>query len=117
MQYIIRRFDESFGQLTIEYGDVTFAYDIPIDENNNYLTGEALDHEIKLVLPSWHNERKDKIAAGVGNADVIRALVQPYPEVPKTAEELIVEEATQNSSVLKDFIISVIEEKLAANNA
>jgi hypothetical protein len=116
MEYIIRSFDESFGQLTIEYGDVTFAYDVPIDENNNYLVGEALDKEIKLVLPSWHNERKEKIAAGVGNADVIRALVVPKPVVEQTTEELIVQEATQSSSVLRDFIISVVEEKLSSTN-
>jgi hypothetical protein len=112
MNYIIRKFDESFGQLIIQYDDVTFAYDIPIDENNNYLIGDALDEQIKLFLPVWHTERKEKIAAGVGNAEAIRALVEPYPENPPSAEELIVQEATQSSSVLKDFIIEVVNETL-----
>lgn len=115
MSYIIRKFDESFGQLVIEYADTTFAYDVPIDENNNYLVGEALDEQIKLFLPVWHNERKEKIAAGVGNADVLRALVQPYPETPQTIEELVIQEATQNSSALRDFIIEVVNERLNAN--
>lgn len=115
MNYIIRKFDESFGQLVIEYADTTFAYDVPIDENNNYLIGEALDEQIKLFLPVWHNERKDKIAAGVGNADVLRALVQPYPETSPSPEELIIQEATQNSSALRDFIIEVVNERLSAN--
>jgi hypothetical protein len=87
MNYVIRKFDESFGQLVIEYGDVTFAYDIPIDENNNYLVGEELDQQIKGLLPVWHIERKNKIEAGVGNADAIRALVQPYPE-PETPDQV-----------------------------
>lgn len=80
MNYIIRNFDESFGQLTIEFDDMTFAYDVPIDENNNYIVGEALDEQIKGLLPVWHIERKNKIAAGVGNVDVLKAMVQPYPE-------------------------------------
>lgn len=115
MQYIIRKFDESFGQLTIEYGDITFAYDLPIDENNNYPVGEELDRQIKLVLPVWHTERKEKVAAGVNNAAQIRALVQPYPEVAPSPEELIIQEATQNSTALRDFIIGVVEERLASN--
>lgn len=114
MEYVIRQFDESFGQLIIEYGDVTFAYDLPIDENNSYPVGEELDRQIKLVLPTWHEERKQKIAAGVSNAEAIRSLVQPKPIVEPTQEELIVQEATQNSSVLRDFIVSIIDERLAA---
>lgn len=86
MNYVIRQFDESFGQLVIEYGDTTFAYDIPIDENNNYLVGEALDEQIKLFLPVWHIERKNKISEGIGNVEAIRALVQPYPETPVANE-------------------------------
>lgn len=77
MNYIIRDFDESFGQLIIEYGDTTFAFDIPIDENNNYIIGDALDEQIKLFLPVWHVERKNKILNGVGNVNIIRSLVQP----------------------------------------
>lgn len=86
MNYIIRSFDESFGQLVIEYSGITFAYDIPIDENNNYVTGDVLDEQIKQFLPVWHIERKDKISAGVGNVEIIRALVQPYPEPESESE-------------------------------
>lgn len=112
-EYIIRAFDENFGQLEIEYSGITFAYDLPIDENNNYPTGEELDRQIKLVLPVWHEERKAKVAAGVNNAAEIKALVVPRPVVEPTQEELIVQEAGQSSTVLRDFIISVVDERLA----
>ena len=114
--YIIRAFNEDFGQLVIEYGDITFSYDLPIDENNNYPVGEELDRQIKLVLPVWHEERKEKVGAGVNNSAEIRALVVPKPVVQPTQEELILQEATSNSSALHDYIVSLIEERLAANN-
>lgn len=115
MTYIIRSFDETFGQILVDYEGTTFSLDVPIDENNNFVVGEELDNQIKLFLPTWHIERKNKLAAGVGNAEIIRALVQPFPEEPVSAEELIVQEATQNSSVLRDFIIEVVNEQLSKN--
>jgi hypothetical protein len=79
-EYVIRKFDKVFGQLHIECGDITFCFDIPIKDDRTYPTGAELDELIKSVIPVWHFERKDKIAAGVLNEAEIDALVVPYPE-------------------------------------
>lgn len=95
MNYIIRGFDEQFGQLMVECSCAnhshtqTFAVDLPIKEDGTYPVGEELDTLIRSMMPTWHFERLDAVAAGVSNADQILALVVPYPEpvVPVTPEE------------------------------
>lgn len=75
MEYKIIAFDETIGQITVEYGEgIVFALDLPI-ENGAYPVGEALDALIKQFLPTWVVERKQSIASGVRNIDGIKSLV------------------------------------------
>lgn len=79
-KYIIREFNESFGQIVVEYRDQKIAIDLPIKDDNTYPVGEELDATIRSMLPIWHYERIDRIASGVSNKAEIAALVVPYPE-------------------------------------
>lgn len=77
MEYKIIAFDETIGQITVEYGEgIVFALDLPI-ENGAYPEGEALDVLIKQFLPTWVVERKQAIASGISNAESIKAVVVP----------------------------------------
>lgn len=82
MEYQIIAFDESVGQIVVEYNEgMTFALDLPI-EDGAYPEGEALDVLIKQFLPVWVVERKKAIASGVSNAESIKAVVVPKSVQP-----------------------------------
>ena len=82
MEYKIIAFDETIGQITVEYGEgIVFALDLPI-ENGAYPVGEALDALIKQFLPTWVVERKQSIASGIRNIDGIKSLVVAKEQQP-----------------------------------
>lgn len=111
--YTIRAFDETFGQLTIECGSQVFAFDVPIVDGN-YITGDELDARIQQACPVWHDERIATVASGVGNADIIKALVVPFPEPELDPEELVIREAVQTGSALRVFVEQIVAEQLTA---
>lgn len=112
-EYTIRAFNENFGQLTIECGSQIFAFDVPIVDGN-YIIGDELDARIQASCPVWHDERIATVAAGVGNAEAIKALVVPFPVVEQTQEELAIQEAVQTGSALRVFVEQIVAEQLAA---
>jgi hypothetical protein len=90
MDYIIRNFDKENGQITVEYaGKWTYAIDLPV-EDNAFPVGEKLEEVIQNMAPVWLLERQTALASQPQNADVIEALVQPYPEEP--VDETIIEQ-------------------------
>jgi hypothetical protein len=81
VEYVIRAFDQQAGQIVVEYaGKWTYAIDLPIVDNA-YPIGEALEKIIQDMAPTLLQERETAIAQSPTNADVIAALVQPYPVV------------------------------------
>lgn len=119
MSYVIRSFDESFGQITVEYNGVNFSIDLPIDENNNYPTGDKLTEIIDNAAPKWHTARKEKIAAGVNNSDVIKAMVVPVVVPEPTPEEVAAKEAqialqsvVGSLTNLETFVVNIVDQKL-----
>lgn len=91
MDYVINSFDETTGQLTVTFGgSLTYAVDIPLDENGLYIVGEQLDAYIQGFAPVQFIERKNKIAAGIANVDAIKAIAPnaPSPHVTLTQEEI-----------------------------
>lgn len=95
MSYTIKQFNESSGQLTIQFDGLvsSFSVDVPITQDGLYITGEELDTYIKGFAPTDFINRNKQIAAGVPNASDIAALVQPT-DTTQTAEELAAQEAT-----------------------
>lgn len=82
IQYQIRAFDEANAQLIVEFdGMPLVAVDLIIDENGNVPEGEALDSAIRQYMPTWHMERKRKLESGIANAEAIKALVVPSPQL------------------------------------
>ena len=95
MDYVINTFDEANGQLIVTFGGVfTHAVDAPLDNNNLYITGAALDEYIKGFAPVDFINRKNRIAAGVANAAELKALETN----PITVEDALVEaQAIENA--------------------
>lgn len=83
--YKIISFNETTGQLTIEYavGMSPIAVDVPI-VNGLYITGAELDSYIQGFIPFEYLDRQSKLNAGIANANEIKVLVQnPTPvELP-----------------------------------
>jgi hypothetical protein len=73
--YKILSFNETTGQLTIEFaqGMSPLAVDVPI-KDGLYITGEELDAYVQGFIPTWHLERLSQINQGVANAAELQAL-------------------------------------------
>jgi hypothetical protein len=82
MEYKIVEFNEATGQVTIQVeGFPLFSVDLPIDENKKLPVGEELKAYLKGFIPTWHVERQEKLSGGIANAEEIRKLVTPLPQV------------------------------------
>jgi hypothetical protein len=87
--YKIIGFNETNGSIIVEFDDnhAPLSIDIPIDENNAYLIGDALDVYIQGFIPTWHLDRLTKIKNGVLNVQDIKNLVQEPPTVNNEISE------------------------------
>jgi hypothetical protein len=111
MKYIIRNFNASIGQLTVEYANKwTYAVDLPI-ENGAYPVGDRLEEIIQGVAPVWQLEREAMLATTPANADVIQALVQPLPVIAEQNTNTLSETALDSDI---EFIKDVVNEVLTA---
>jgi hypothetical protein len=89
MEYKIVEFNEATGQITIHVeGFPLFVVDLPIDENRNLPVGEELKAYLKGFIPTWHVERQEKLSGGIANAEEIRNLVTPLPQVKENTPSL-----------------------------
>lgn len=84
MDYQIISANAQIGQIQVLYKQdgnpvATFAIDVPI-VGGAFVTGDALDVEIKQRAPIWMTQRKNDLATATG-FDAITALVQPLPEI------------------------------------
>jgi hypothetical protein len=112
MQYIIRDFNKSTGQISVEYdGKWTYAVDLPV-ENGAFPIGDRLEEIIQGVAPNWLVEREASLASTPANADVIQALVQPLPEVVVEPMQNTLSETALESDI--EFIKEVVNEILTA---
>jgi len=78
--YTIIGFNESAGAVLVRYkfdGDdvATYNVDIPLDDNNLFITGDVLDKHISGLFPLGVLDRMSKLKKGIANAADIRALV------------------------------------------
>jgi len=85
--YKILNFDETSGQLIIEFaqGAAPLTIDVPI-KDNLYITGEELDTYIQGFIPTWHIERQAQINRGIANISELKALIEQTAstELPTT---------------------------------
>lgn len=88
--YKVLEFNESTGQLIIEYavGMSPIAVDVPI-KNGLYITGEELDSYVQGFIPFEYLERHTQLNAGVPNAAELKSLVdtQTNVELPSVLTE------------------------------
>ena len=78
--YEIVKFNEATGSILVSYKDngetfVTYNVDIPLDENNHFITGDALDAYITGMFPAATLARMQDLKAGIPNAAAIQSLV------------------------------------------
>lgn len=78
-EYTITGFDELTGQLYISVvsgnDSIKFVVDVPLNENNLYISGDELDSYIKGFIPTDFLSRKEVISGGIANSEDIKALV------------------------------------------
>lgn len=87
--YKITNFDQDNGQITLYVeGIAPIAIDLPIDDEGNVPTGEALTEYLGGFIPTWHFDRKKRLAQGIRNGSEIAALVEPEPITEATIEQL-----------------------------
>jgi hypothetical protein len=99
--YKIIAFDESAAQITIRVADLApMVVDLPIDDEGNLPTGDALTQHLSGFIPTWHLERQARLANGVSNASVIASLVEPEPVVEPTTDELSAAARLQREQLL-----------------
>jgi hypothetical protein len=91
MIYKIREFNEQTGQITITVDNYhsPILIDLPLDDENNVLSGNELDQYVNGFIPHAYIARKEKLKNGIKNADKIKSLVIPLPPLPKIEEQPI----------------------------
>jgi hypothetical protein len=82
MQYKIVSSDPTIGQIQVEYsvdGKVigTIPIDVPV-VNGEYISGEALDQEIRFRAPTWLAERMKQVKEASG-----------FPEISLESQQVI----------------------------
>ena len=88
--YEIVKFNEATGSILVSYKDngetfVTYNVDIPLDENNYFITGDALDAYITGMFPAATLARMQALKTGIPNAAEIQSLVvQPIQQTGST---------------------------------
>jgi hypothetical protein len=82
VDYKITQFNETTGSIVISFNNDnnTLNVDIPLDENNHYITGAALDSYIRGFIPVTVLDRISTISSGIPNKDDIHALVEKPTE-------------------------------------
>lgn len=80
MDYKIIRATAEIGQIEVEYSQAgkvlgIYAIDVPVVDGA-FLTGDALDAEIRLRAPTWAIQREQEVATATG-FEQIAALVEP----------------------------------------
>jgi hypothetical protein len=84
--YQIIKFNENTGSIIVQYKNndevfATYNVDIPLNENNNFITGDELDSYILGMFPTAVLSRMEALKTGISNSADIHALVIPLPPV------------------------------------
>lgn len=89
IDYKIVWFNPQFGQILVEFffeGEFVerFNFDIPINDDGLFVTGDELHSMLLGFFPHAHLKRRKLLKAGIPNADAIQSLVvQPNKENDK----------------------------------
>ena len=96
IKYKIKEFDESWGQIVVEYeGGYSVAIDLPIDDNQLLPVGAELEDYIISAAPADLIARANNIKNGVTNAQDIFSLCIKY-------QKLETPDTTLSNAVRKD---------------
>jgi hypothetical protein len=103
-KYVITNFDENNGGIQVRFDAEMepMFIEVPLDANNLYITGEALDTYIKGFIPTVFLERKQKLAAKIANANDIASLVQLPEEVFPELTEIKAKQQLDNMQMWAD---------------
>jgi hypothetical protein len=97
MNYQITSFNRATGSIEVLFKDgdeqlAIYNVDLQINDNGLFIAGEELDAYLKAMFPQHIIDRRQKLAAGIANANEIEALVVPLPPPPLPEIVLPVEE-------------------------
>ena len=84
ISYQIIAFNDAIGQAQVQFKNndipfVVYSVDIPLDENNLFITGDTLDLFLLGMFPAAVLERQQALKNSIANASDIHALMVPLP--------------------------------------
>jgi len=97
MEYKIVNFFPEEGKVEVFYSEKlsNLFIDVPINNDNLFITGQELDDYIKGFIPTWHLERIEKIQKGISNINEIANLVEIANPIEVAEETIKVETNNQ----------------------
>ena len=109
MSYVIKNFIENSGQLVVKFDEAVeaFSIDVPLTQDGLYITGEELDTYIKGFEPTDYINRGKKIAEGIVNSAVLKAL-ETEP-LPTQAQQIQAAEDTKAAEIEKFVMAALIK--------
>jgi hypothetical protein len=108
MNYVIKHFIEETGQIVVSFNGHIFSIDTPLTQDGLYITGEELDAYIKGFAPTDFINRKEKIAAGIANSAVLKALeTEPLPTAQEQAQTVEDAHAAEIEKFVKAALIKL----------
>lgn len=108
MNYVIKHFIEETGQLTVDFDGHVFSIDVPLNQDDLYVTGEELDAYIKGFAPTDYINRNNKIAVGIANSAEIKALeTEPLPSPTQGSSDVEEVQAVQIENHVKAALIKL----------
>jgi|694.fasta_scaffold44049_2 hypothetical protein len=110
--YTILEFNKNTGQLLVKFAEnmAPIAIDVPINENDLFITGEELETYIQNLIPTWHMERLNKLANGIANSNELASLVTPQ----EGTTQQLTSELTAEEKANLDMWRQIEEEKKIA---
>ena len=102
--YKILSFDKYTGSLVVQFAEnmAPVSIDVPLNNDNLFITGQELDQYIQGFIPTWHMERLEKLKNGVANANEIESLIVSTEEMLLPSAAIVSDEEKANIQMWAD---------------
>ena len=102
--YKILSFDKYTGSLVVQFAEnmTPVNIDVPLNNDNLFITGQELDQYIQGFIPTWHMERLEKLKNGVANANEIESLIVSTEEMLLPSAAIVSDEEKANIQMWAD---------------
>ena len=102
--YKVLSFDKYSGSLVVQFAEnmAPISIDVPLDNDNLFISGQVLEQYIQGFIPTWHMERLEKLKNGVANANEIESLIVSTEEMLLPSAAIVSDEEKANIQMWAD---------------